>query len=64
MNMDPDSAGRDIIAIGASVAAGSGTALFTNPLFWGFPFGDTIRLRWIIGGTTPSFTFVSTLIGQ
>jgi len=27
-------------------------------------FGATVRLRWVIGGTTPSFTFSASIIGK
>ncbi len=27
-------------------------------------FGNTVRLRWVIGGTTPSFTFSASIIGK
>lgn len=36
---------------------GSQVAQLTN-------FGQTIRLRWVIGGTTPSFTFSASIIGK
>ena len=28
------------------------------------PFGDVIRVRWTVGGTTPSFTFAVDLVSQ
>ena len=27
-------------------------------------FGNTVRLRWVLGGTTPSFTFSASIIGK
>jgi len=41
----------DIIAIGPGLAIAYG-------------FGNTVRVRWVIGGTTPSFTFSLSVIGK
>lgn len=42
-----------VTALQSMAAAGSSGA-----------FGDTIRIRWTIAGTTPSFTFAVTAIGK
>lgn len=46
---------RNIITDGAVVLKAS--ARYNN-------FGDIIRLAWVIGGTTPSFTFQADAIGK
>lgn len=47
-----------LTAIG-TVSASIGSGLSTNQ-----SFGSDIRIRWAIGGTTPSFTFTISLIGK
>lgn len=42
-------------AVSTSLGAGMATSV---------SFGTTARLRWVIGGTTPSFTFSVSLIGK
>lgn len=42
------------VAITASLNA-AGLTVLRIPLTT--PFGNTLRIRWVIGGTTPSFTF-------
>lgn len=42
---------------GVSGSAGSVTS-------FAMPFGDTIRIRWTITGTTPSFTFAALAVGK
>jgi hypothetical protein len=42
---------QDIVAIGPGLAIPYG-------------FGNTVRVRWVIGGTSPSFTFSLSVIGK
>ena len=49
--------GQQVFALGAGVAALNGVAS-------GIPFGDTIRVRYALGGTTPSFTVAISAVGK
>jgi len=47
-----------VTAVGQTIAS-LGVSATTN-----VAFGATVRLRWTIGGTTPSFTFSVSIIGK
>lgn len=45
------------VSISQQVSTGSVLASVTN-------FGEKVRLKWTLGGTTPSFTFTSKLVAK
>lgn len=56
------SVGQSGFSFGAGVSGGGSGSAATQAT--ALPLGDTFRVRWIIGGTTPSFTFKATAIGK